>query len=166
MTDDRDTDWVCAAGALPQGSVVVIRATDSNARAQLFEKLRAIRHLRLMVAGDAKLAAEADGLHLPEARLKQASYWRARYPHWIITAAVHSLAALLNVREADAVFLSPVFATASHPGARPLSPARAAFIASASRIPVYALGGVDGRNASRLPPAFSGIAAISGLLCE
>jgi thiamine-phosphate pyrophosphorylase len=90
--------------------------------------------------------------------------WRARHPHWIITAAAHSLRALMGLREIDAVFLSPVFATTSHPGARALGPARAALIARAAPVPVYALGGITARNAGLLAPSFSGIAAIGGLL--
>jgi thiamine-phosphate pyrophosphorylase len=164
FTDDRDADWTAAARALPRGSVVVIRGRDVKARARLLALLRRVPHLRLLVADDPVLAAQADGLHLPEVRLRQAPHWRARYPHWIITAAVHSLGALLAAREVDAAFLSPVFATASHPAAGPLTPIRAAFIAAASPVPVYALGGVDARNAALLAPSFDGIATITGWL--
>lgn len=164
MTDDRHAEWAAAARRLPRGSVVVIRGRDSDARAGLFEALRAVPHLRLLVADDPVLAARADGLHLPETRLCEAPHWRAMRPDWIITASAHSLAALLRARELDAVFLSPVFATASHPGASWLTPARAAFIAAASPVPVYALGGVMARNAALLAPSFDGIAAISSLL--
>jgi thiamine-phosphate pyrophosphorylase len=166
MTDDRQTDWVRAARALPRGSVAVIRARDCKARARLFAALRPIAHLRLLIADDPVLAAKADGLHLPQARMKEAPHWRAMRPGWIITTSAHSLAALLAAREVDAIFLSPVFATASHPGARALTPVRAAFIAAAARVPVYALGGISARNAALLAPAFAGIAAISSLLCE
>ncbi len=166
FTDDRAADWPRAARALRRGSVIVIRARDPAARARLLDQLRPLPHLRLLVAGDPLLAREADGLHLPEARLTEAPHWRARHKDWIITGAAHSLSALLQAREMDAVFLSPVFATASHPGAAHLTPVRAAFIAAASPVPVYALGGVTSRNAALLAPAFSGIAAISSLLCE
>ena len=67
-------------------------------------------------------------------------------------------------RDLDALLLSPVFATASHPGAPVLGPVRGAMIAAASRVPVYALGGIGPHNAARLPRAFSGIAAITSLL--
>jgi thiamine monophosphate synthase len=46
-----------------------------------------------------------------------------------------------------------------------LTPLRAAFIAAAASVPVYALGGIDARNAARLAPVFGGLAAITGLLC-
>jgi thiamine-phosphate pyrophosphorylase len=115
------------------------------------------------IAGDPALAREADGLHLPEARAREAAHWRVRRPDWIITASAHSLRALTASPHLDAVFLAPVFATASHPGAPALTPVRAALIAAQSPVPVYALGGVTARNAALLAPSFSGIAAITGL---
>ena len=93
--------------------------------------------------------------------MREAAHWRARHPDWIITSSAHSLRALMHVAHLDAIFLSPVFATASHRGAQPLTPVRAAFIAAQAQVPVYALGGVTARNAVLLAPAFSGIAAIS-----
>ncbi len=164
MTDDRAADWVGAARRLPHGSVVVVRAREGRRRRALAEELHGLA--TLLIADDPALAREtgAAGLHLPEAKMKQALHWRARHPDWIITSSAHSLKALLGAAALDAVFLSPVFATASHRNARPLMPARAAFIAAHAPVPVYALGGVTPRNAALLAPAFSGIAAISALV--
>lgn len=164
MTDDRAADWVGAARRLPHGGVVVVRARDAKQRRALAEELYGLA--TLLVADDPALAesAGAAGLHLPEARMKEALHWRARHPDWIITSSAHSLKALMAAKALDAVFLSPVFATASHRDASPLTPVRAAFIAGRAPVPVYALGGVTDRNAALLAPAFSGIAAISSLL--
>lgn len=164
MTDDRKADWAAAARRLPRGGLVVVRARDARARLALAQSLGGIAPL--LIADDPELAARigAAGLHLPEARMREAGHWRMAHPDWIITASAHSLRALMRARELDAVFLSPVFATGSHKGAKPLSPARAAFIARHAMVPVYALGGITPRNAARLGPAFSGIAAISALL--
>ena len=159
FTDDSGRDWLAAARALPRGSIVILRGAH---RAALLDELRPLP-LRLLVADDPHLAVEADGLHLPERRAREAAHWRVRHPGWIITASAHSLRALLTLHHVDAVFLSPVFATASHPGAKPLTPVRAAFIAAHAMVPVYALGGVEARSAARLAPSFSGIAAIAGL---
>jgi thiamine-phosphate pyrophosphorylase len=159
FTDDSGRDWLRAARRLPRGNIVVLRGQQ---RAALLEVLRPLP-LRLLVADDPGLAAQADGLHLPERRAAEVAHWRARRPDWIITAAAHSLRALMNLRHVDAAFLSPVFSTASHPGAVALTPLRAAFIARHAMVPIYALGGVDGRNAARLAPSFSGIAAITAL---
>lgn len=164
MTDDRKADWAFAAARLPRGALVVVRSRDAKKRAALAQSLQGIAPL--LIADDAELAADigAAGLHLPEARIREAMHWRVRHPDWIITSSAHSLRTLMHVRELDAVFLSPVFATASHKGARALTPVRAAFITRHGMAPVYALGGVTPRNAALLAPAFSGIAAISSLL--
>jgi thiamine-phosphate pyrophosphorylase len=160
MTDDRAADWVDAVRRLPLGSVVVVRARDKATRRLLAGQLNGMA--RLLIADDPGLAAEigATGLHLPERRMREALHWRARFPHWIITSAAHSLRALMGTGQLDAVFLSPVFATSSHREGRPLTPVRAAFIAALSPVPVYALGGVTARNAAQLATAFSGIAGI------
>jgi len=164
MTDDRTADWARAAGALPRDSIVIVRARDAKRRRALAEELAG--SARLLIADDPGLAEEvsAAGLHLPQARMREAAHWRARHPDWIITSSAHSLRALMGAHQLDAVFLSPVFATTSHKGARPLTPMRAAFIASHAPVPVYALGGITARNAALLAPSFSGIAAISSLL--
>jgi thiamine-phosphate pyrophosphorylase len=164
MTDARKVDWASAALRLPRGSIVVVRAQDSLTRRALATSLYGIAPL--LIADDPGLAAKigAAGVHLPERRMKEAGHWRARFPHWIITSSAHSLRALMGAQALDAVFLSPVFATTSHAGARPLTPLRAALIAAQAPVPVYALGGITARNAPLLASAFSGIAAISSLI--
>ena len=166
MTDDRAADWAAAVRRLPHGSVVVVRARDTRRRRALAEELHGLASL--LIADDPLLAQAigAAGLHLPQARMKQALHWRARHPDWIITASAHSLKALMHTHVLDAVFLSPVFATKSHPDAKPLMPARAALIAAHAPVPVYALGGITARNAALLAPAFSGIAAINSLFAS
>jgi thiamine-phosphate pyrophosphorylase len=121
------------------------------------------RALIVLVAGDGALAAAsgADGVHLGEARLGEAAHWRARR-RFLVTASVHSLAGLAKANLAEAVFLSPVFPTRSHPGRAALTAVRANAIARGARLPVYALGGIDAANAGRLS-GFTGIAAIGAL---
>lgn len=164
MTDERKADWTAATRALPPGSIVVVRARDAEKRRALAEELHGLA--RLLIADDPRLAEEtgAAGLHLPELRMREAWHWRARHADWIITSSAHSLRALMGTAHLDAVFLSPVFATASHSGAKPLTPVRAAMIAAQAPVPVYALGGITERNAALLAPSFSGIAAITALL--
>ncbi len=166
LTDDeRLADPLGAARALPKGSLVVVRARGAAWRETLARAMLAVartRGLIVLVADDPALAARlgTDGLHLPEARAHEAAHWRARFPCWIITAAMHGPrggdAAL------DALFLSPVFATRSHPERAALSAVRANALVRASRTPIYALGGIDARNARRLS-GFIGIAAIGAL---
>jgi len=171
MTDDeRLADPLAAAHALPRGSMVVVRARDATRRAALAKAiiwLSRARGLFVLIANDAALAAScgADGLHLPEACLGEAAPQRARHPAWLISASAHSLAALGKAMRLpiDAVLLSPVFATKSHPGRTALTLARANLIARAANVPVYALGGVTARNAGLLAGSFTGIAAIGAL---
>ena len=78
-------------------------------------------------------------------------------------ATAHSLAevgAAVRAR-ADAILLSPVFPTRSHPGGAVLGPVRFALIARQSPVPVIALGGMTRRRAATLP--VHGWAAIDGL---
>ncbi|HEX4303511.1 MAG TPA: thiamine phosphate synthase [Rhizomicrobium sp.] len=159
FTDDaRLPDPIAAARALPKGSLVVIRARDATRRAGLLNAMP--KDLFVVVAGDPVLAARADGLHLPESRAQEAAHWRARYPRWLITAAQHGTRPVSP--HLDAVFLSAIFPTRSHPGRGALTPIRANAIAQASSVPVYALGGIDARNAALLH-GFVGIAAIGAL---
>ena len=167
--DERLADPAAAAAALPRGSLVIVRSRNDGARKRLAARLAHIartRSLILVIASDPMLAirTKADGLHLPESRAQEASHWRAAHPDWLISVSVHSLRALGRVHRADVALLAPIFATSSHPGRRSLSPVRANAIARLSRVPVYALGGIDAANAKRLfGPNYAGIAAISSL---
>jgi len=167
--DDRLSDPVAAAGALPRGSAVIIRARKRDAREELvarISRVAKVRDLIVLMADDPALAirARTDGLHLPERRAREAAHWRAVHPQWLITVSAHSLGALARVQRADAVLLAPVFATGSHPERRSLTPLRATAIARLSRVPVYALGGITARNATRIAGSnYAGLAAISSL---
>ena len=168
MTDDeRLSDPLPAARLLPKGAIVIVRSRDTKRRAELARVLVTLsksRGLLVLIANDAALASRcgADGLHLSESNARLASHWRARRPHWFISIAAHSLRAASLPRVRDAIFLSPVFATASHPSRSAIAPVRANAMAHAIAVPIYALGGVTARNANLLH-GFSGIAAIGAL---
>ena len=173
VSDERRLpDPLPAAAALPRGSGVILRhygAPERHALASAMARLCRARGLILLVAGDGGLAARvgAHGLHLPEALAARATAWRRRRPDWLITAAAHGLPGLERAGRAgaDAALLAPVFATLSHPEARALGISRFARLVHASPLPVYALGGVDGANATRLRgTGAAGIAAIGALL--
>jgi thiamine-phosphate pyrophosphorylase len=68
----------------------------------------------------------------------------------LVTA--HSLREIGASRRAraDAILLSPVFATRTHLGARTLGPLRFRLLAARAQAPVIALGGMDARRAKRL----------------
>jgi thiamine-phosphate pyrophosphorylase len=180
LTDEhRLADPSAAVARLPKGSAVIVRhyGLPDVERAALVRKLRIVSRahgvaLLVAVTGAADIALAravgAEGLHLPEWRVRRGlcRALRGRKPDWLMTAAAHSLPALRRAAAhgADAVLLSPVFATASHADARPLGALRLAAWVRASRVPVYALGGLTDRSAARLRgTAVWGIATIGGL---
>lgn len=173
MSDvDRLADPTPDALTLPIGSAVMVRHPDPSSRRALAERLALLcraRSLRLIVADDLELASALDafGLHLPEARAAASDAYRIRR-RWkgpILSVAAHSPRALYRawLIGADAALLSPVFATASHPGARAIGVQRFRAWCRGARLPVYALGGITPANAGRLVGAkIVGIAGISG----
>lgn len=172
MTDDERLADPCeAAGRLPHGSLIVLRAREKGRRmkqAAALAKIARSRGLFLLIADDTDLAAGlgADGMHFPEAHTGQIAHWHARRPDWFLTASAHSLCTAARAARfgADAVFLSPVFPTKSHPGRPPLTPMRFRLMAQRAPVAIYALGGIDARNVLRLSGAkLAGIAAVGAL---
>lgn len=145
---------------------VVVRG-DRAGQHRLLQALRPICRasgIALLVAGDARLAAAAGvGLHLPGGRRTRV---RAR-PGALVSGSAHGRVELGRVRAAGCAicFVSPVFATASHPGARPLGPVRLArLLGRGARPGAIALGGVDGARARALPRGVAGAAAIDAFV--
>jgi thiamine-phosphate pyrophosphorylase len=150
LSDERvaTASLIRAAGRLPRGSGIILRhhATPAAERKRLFGTLRRIadrRGLFLLLAGDPAAAGawEADGYH--------GWHDQRRSPAKIRSAPVHDMPQLRRAERqgADLVFISPLFATRSHPGKRPLGPVRFAALASRAHVPVIALGGVARRHA-------------------
>jgi thiamine-phosphate pyrophosphorylase len=165
--------WVAG---LPRGAAVILRDYQAANRLSSARHVVAVCHrrqVRVLIAGDARLAVAsgADGLHLPEAMARRARrFWRRwRRPGWLVTAAAHSPRALRRAVDAgaDAVLLSPVFATISHPLSPPLGPLRFAALVAASPLPVYALGGITRETLARLSGSGAcGFAGIGVFLCR
>ncbi len=175
MTDPvRLPDPAAAIAQLPRGMAVIFRDYEAPDRAATADRLRRLcrqRRLVFLVAGDWRLAlaVRADGLHLPEGRVRHgdAVWRRARRPGFLITQAAHGRRAIAAAdrRGIDAVLLAPVFATASHADAKPLGPIRFARLVRLSPLPVYALGGMTPGTARRLRGIrIAGIAAIGALI--
>jgi thiamine-phosphate pyrophosphorylase len=172
MSDSRRlADPIRAVERLPADAMVLFRHyQDPNREAKAAALLEVCRQrgLALLIAADWRLAARlgADGVHLPEALAGTAPAIR-RGRRWLVTAAAHSERALRQAARAgvDAVLLSPVFPTASHPGARTLGAVRFAGLVRRAAVPVYALGGIDASTAPRLGHSGAvGIAAIGALI--
>jgi thiamine-phosphate pyrophosphorylase len=142
-------------------------APDRAALGAKVAKLCRARRLALVVAGDARLAAALHaGLHLRGGR--RTGYMplpRRAY----VTASVHHRAELARARRTGAwiMFCSPVFATASHPGARVLGVYGFLALARAmGRAKPIALGGIDGQTVRILAKHCAGAAAIDAFLCK
>lgn len=141
MTDERIGDVVAAIAKLPRGAGIVFRhySTPPRERRALFEAVRRIaqrRRLMLLLADTPKRARSwgADGAHHRSALPSQG----------MRSVAVHNgrdLRLAKRVR-ADLFFVSPVFATRSHPGGRSLGVGRLGLLAGSARGRTVALGGM------------------------
>lgn len=172
LTDQtRVPDPGRVVATLPAGSGVILRDYGYAKRDLVATELAlAARHhgLVFLVAGDMGLAEDvgADGVHVPERDHEHLAILRAAHPRWLLTAAAHSTAAVRRAATAgaDAVFVSPVFPTRSHPGEPALGIAAFTAIAGQASLPVIALGGLDAGTVQKLSGApIAGIAAIGAL---
>lgn len=163
LSDARnDAALEAAISRLPPGSGFVFRhyhlsVAERAARfAQLLPLLRGAGHLALVSAShETATAWGADGVYGGAGTVAPAG------SRWIATAHNADELAKANAKGADAVMLSPVFPTRSHPGAATLGPARFRELAGRSAIPVIALGGMTAARARALDwPRW---AAIDGL---
>ncbi|MFC7377622.1 thiamine phosphate synthase [Brevundimonas sp. GCM10030266] len=158
--------WTVAA-RLPVGSGVVYRhfgAPDARDTALRLREATRKRDGLLLIGRDAELAeaVEADGVHLPEARIGEAPDLAARRPDWRITAAFHALTALPPLTGIDALIVSPVFEAGGASASKPsLGLQRFGAVVRDVPVPVYALGGIKASNAAGL--IGSGACGIAGV---
>ena len=154
MTDlDRFPDWPTALAALPPRSGVILRDyayAQRQALAQEMARLCRQYGHRFFVGENVALAIKLGaGFHAPARSVKTVLPPCLRGKS---LAAAHDRAeieAALAAR-ADGIFLSPVFPTASHPGASTLGSAGFHALAHLSSVPVIALGGMTAARARDL----------------
>jgi thiamine-phosphate pyrophosphorylase len=147
MTDERQGErlWT-ALERLPRGAGIVFRhyGVPPEERLLLFERVRRIARQRgqILLIGGEPLAG-ADGVH-------------GRRGGGLRSFPAHNLRELKAAERKGAhlVFLSPVFPTRSHPGARTLGPNRFALIARQAKVPVIGLGGMNEKRARTLRGAY------------
>ena len=150
LVSDRRNDAVLerVLARLPGGSGLVYRHYHlaPEKRRQRFRALRC-EGIVAIWSGTAREArrAGAQGVYGDPLKL-------ARGPHIMRFATAHSLREIgrANRHRADAILLSPVFATRSHPHAKTLGPVRFRLLAARASIPVIALGGMNAHQARRL----------------
>ena len=146
MTDERlGGGLIDAVKRLPEGAGIVFRhyGLEEKGRRALFDQVRAAAPMALLLlAGPARQAQQwgADGSHGPGCG------------RGLRSAPVHDQAEIRAAERAGAalLFLSPVYATRSHPGARALGLARFAWLARRTALPVIALGGMGPARGRRL----------------
>jgi len=167
--DDRLVDPAPIIPSLPEGSAVIIRSksiADRDYRAHAVSDLCRHHDVMLLVSYDTPpTRLIGDGVHIPEARR---SHWR-RKDFWrlspsLVTTSAHDLASAQRATKfgADAVLLSPLRATKSHPGGRTLGFWRGATICRHIELPTIALGGIDQKSMARaIDLGFYGGAGIS-----
>jgi len=170
----RIADPVAAAARLPKGLCgVVLRDDDRPDRAALARRLARVcrqRRLVLVVAGDWRLAqAVRAGIHLRGGRGRVTGRVIGRVTGrcgFGATASVHDGADLRRAarRGVGLAFVSPVFPTLSHPGAPVLGAVRLGVLVRRSKMPIAALGGIDGVSIKRLGWRVGAAAAIGALL--
>lgn len=179
LTDpDRLPDPRMALTALPCNSALIWRAYGTAPDALNLRRLSAeasAKGCMLIIAGHPRSARRlgTQGLHLPERSLSRRyenGYLlslRDLPPGLTLTAACHSETAIRAAARAGAaaVLISPVFTTASHPGAKTLGVIRFARLAHLARslgMAPYALGGIEiATNIKRL--FGSGAAGVAGI---
>ena len=154
LSDARnDATLETALRRLPRGSALVWRhyhldRTARAARLAPLARLAALRGIAVVLAGPG---------YGPAQRLSR------RRTGGLRLATAHNLRELGAAARAgaDAVLLSPVFPTRSHPGAPALGAVRFNALARLSPIPVLALGGMTRRRLTQVRA--QGFAAIDGL---
>ncbi|EMD83997.1 thiamine phosphate synthase [Pacificimonas flava] len=152
FTDERQGAALWhALDRLPRGSGVVFRHYGAANRAALLRKVRAAARRRGLLL----VAAEAETLTM---RIPQHANRYRRRPG-ALTASAHGVPDLIRAKRNGAAlaFLSPVFPTASHPGARTLGAVRFGLMLRQARLGqgerrmrVGALGGMSERAFARM----------------
>lgn len=165
MTDSRmgETLWP-ALERLPRGAGVIVRHYDLPLaeRRALFARVRRIaarRGLVVLRAGEERLGRGEAGVHGRRVRRTPGiKSWPAHNRRELVAGLRAG---------ADVVFVSPVHATRSHPGARSLGLVRALALARQSRVPVIALGGMNARRGkAAIAAGFHGWAAIDAWIAR
>ena len=150
-----------AIARMPRGGGFIYRhyhlaPDERQARFAALARLARARGLCVLWAGSMAQAQRmgADGAYGDSLRIGSGG-------RGLRLATVHSLREMARARRADALLLSPVFATRSHAGATGLGPLRFRLMARHAGAPVIALGGMDRLRARRL--GWPRWAAIDGL---
>lgn len=164
---------VAAVEAAVAGGVDAVQLREKDMPSE--ELLPLARRLRPATEGQAlllvngplavALAAEADGVHLPE-DLPPVERPRRNF---LIGRSVHSLKAARRAEAegVDYIIAGPVYETRSHPGREPAGLALIQEVTRSVRTPTLAIGGVTAERVDEVVRAgASGVAVISAILAQ
>src|SRR5690606_504329 len=144
------------------GGIYLRGVTHADAITKDFVERCTALGIATLVRNDVQLARQlgASGVHLSEACAAQRD---TRPPCTLLSVACHSDAALQQAArlKADMVMLSPVQATQTHPGARPLGWENFSMLATGRAFAVYALGGLHPDDLGRAREA--GARGVAGM---
>jgi thiamine-phosphate pyrophosphorylase len=175
LVSDRSScpDLVGAVEAAVSGGVDAVQLREKDMPSE--ELLPLARRLRQATEGQAlllvngplavALAAEADGVHLPE----DAPPVERPQRSFLIGRSVHSLATARRAEAegVDYLIAGPVYETRSHPGREPAGLALIEEVTRSVRTPTLAIGGVTaGRVEDLVRAGASGVAVISAILAQ
>lgn len=172
MPADRFFETVDAALAGGVDCVMVREKQMDSARQLSFtsamRELTDLHDAKLIVHtyADVAKAVRADGVHLSAMDMNQIPAMKKwmNDPSVTFSTSCHNEIELEFAKrfDADFVFLSPIFATQSHPDEEPLGITRFRELCTASELPVMALGGITPENRKELQGY--GVAVISSIL--
>ena len=148
---------------IPKKSAFLLRSYETKKRKKIAKQLLnfcKMKKIKLLIGSDIKLAEDinADGIHFPEYMVKKNKInWTyiknvKSNKKWIITTAVHNIQSLKKAEELniDAALLSPVFPSKSHPNNKSLGLNKFLKIVKKTKLPIYALGGINIKNVKSL----------------
>jgi thiamine-phosphate pyrophosphorylase len=147
---------------LPKKSVIIIREYDLDKKnreifAQKIITIAKAKGFKTLIGKDFALAKKlkADGVHFSDFdKLPQQIF---RNKSFILSFSCHSLKSVLRIEKlkADMIFVSPIFPTTSHPGAKIIGLRNLVKIAVKAKssnyaAKIYALGGINLTNLKSL----------------
>ena len=145
---------------IPKGSAILFRSYNTIDRKKIAKELLKfcrMNGLKLLISSDIKMAREinADGIHLPEYMIynqtkinwKNFKILKNKFK-WFVTVAAHNKKTLYKATQnnIDAAILSPIFPTKSHKNTPGLGITKLIKWTQETKIPVYALGGINLKN--------------------
>lgn len=146
------------------------KALDSAKLLALASSLRTLTlqyQAKLIIHSQADIAqaVQADGVHVDAASIDEIEKIKAWLNNdMLVSASCHDAVELQQAQDsgADFAFLSPVFATQSHPGAAHLGATKFLALSKMVDMQVIALGGIDAQSKAQLKGA--GLATMGGIL--